>query len=336
MSLVVPWLVFPLVLGALCLGCGLLLGRLSGTRLHAVLLLPARIRRDRRRRRLDHVQRNDGAVHNTVRRRPCRRGPGAVAAVAPAPGHPLALRCRRGHVRRVRPARADDRRPEHPGIHRARRHGHVAGVHRPADDARPVAGRPRAVHVSGRARLVLAAERLPDGRLPAARRGTRARRNGFGLVDPALRLLRSRTARALPLRAPALADPVAAAQGAGRLHRRAACAPLRLCPLGRPEGGTDGRVARARRHPHAARRRRARRRTRFAAAGDGGRGDDRDPQLRGGRLARPDPASRGRRRNPPARPRVHPRCRGIRRARASCSLCLRSWGRAVSSRRPRS
>ncbi|HEY7812550.1 MAG TPA: hypothetical protein VIC62_04890, partial [Nakamurella sp.] len=40
MSLLVPWLVFPLVLGALCLGCGALVARLAGLRARAELLLP--------------------------------------------------------------------------------------------------------------------------------------------------------------------------------------------------------------------------------------------------------------------------------------------------------
>jgi hypothetical protein len=43
MTLLVPWLVFPLVLGALALGAGLALDRASGTRLPAPLLLPAGI-----------------------------------------------------------------------------------------------------------------------------------------------------------------------------------------------------------------------------------------------------------------------------------------------------
>lgn len=41
MTLVVAWLVFPLVLGALCLGAGLLLERLSATSIPTALLLPA-------------------------------------------------------------------------------------------------------------------------------------------------------------------------------------------------------------------------------------------------------------------------------------------------------
>ena len=41
MTLFVPWLVFPLVLGVLCLGTGLLVDRLAGTRLPSGLLLPA-------------------------------------------------------------------------------------------------------------------------------------------------------------------------------------------------------------------------------------------------------------------------------------------------------
>ena len=40
MSLLVPWLVFPLVLGLLSLGCGLLLERVAGIRLPRALLLP--------------------------------------------------------------------------------------------------------------------------------------------------------------------------------------------------------------------------------------------------------------------------------------------------------
>jgi hypothetical protein len=40
MSLLVPWLVFPLVLGALCLGCGALTARLAGLRAGPELLLP--------------------------------------------------------------------------------------------------------------------------------------------------------------------------------------------------------------------------------------------------------------------------------------------------------
>jgi hypothetical protein len=39
--MVVAWLVFPVVLGALALGCGLLLERISRMRLDGVLLLPA-------------------------------------------------------------------------------------------------------------------------------------------------------------------------------------------------------------------------------------------------------------------------------------------------------
>ena len=40
MSLFVPWVVFPLVLGVLCLGCGLLVERLAGLELPAALLVP--------------------------------------------------------------------------------------------------------------------------------------------------------------------------------------------------------------------------------------------------------------------------------------------------------
>ena len=40
MSLLVPWLVFPLALGALCLGCGALVARLGGLRCGPELLLP--------------------------------------------------------------------------------------------------------------------------------------------------------------------------------------------------------------------------------------------------------------------------------------------------------
>ena len=40
MSLLVPWLVFPLALGALCLGCGALVARLAGLRAGPELLLP--------------------------------------------------------------------------------------------------------------------------------------------------------------------------------------------------------------------------------------------------------------------------------------------------------
>ena len=39
-TLLVPWLVFPAVLGALSLGCGLLLERVSGLRLPGTLVLP--------------------------------------------------------------------------------------------------------------------------------------------------------------------------------------------------------------------------------------------------------------------------------------------------------
>jgi hypothetical protein len=41
MTLVICWAVFPLVLVALSLGCGLVLERVSGIRLHRVLLVPA-------------------------------------------------------------------------------------------------------------------------------------------------------------------------------------------------------------------------------------------------------------------------------------------------------
>ncbi len=40
-ALLVSWLVFPLVLGGVSLGCGLLLERASGARLPAALLLPS-------------------------------------------------------------------------------------------------------------------------------------------------------------------------------------------------------------------------------------------------------------------------------------------------------
>ena len=39
--MVVAWLVFPVVLSALALGCGLLLERVSRVRLDGVLILPA-------------------------------------------------------------------------------------------------------------------------------------------------------------------------------------------------------------------------------------------------------------------------------------------------------
>src|SRR2546427_7689884 len=41
MSLVVPWLVFPLVFGLVSLGCGLLLESVGGSRIPRALLLPA-------------------------------------------------------------------------------------------------------------------------------------------------------------------------------------------------------------------------------------------------------------------------------------------------------
>ena len=41
MSLIVCWLWFPLVLGAVSLGCGLLLEKASGERFHGALLVPA-------------------------------------------------------------------------------------------------------------------------------------------------------------------------------------------------------------------------------------------------------------------------------------------------------
>jgi hypothetical protein len=41
MSLLVPWLIFPLVLASVSLGCGLLLERLTATELPAALLIPA-------------------------------------------------------------------------------------------------------------------------------------------------------------------------------------------------------------------------------------------------------------------------------------------------------
>ena len=40
MSLVVSWLLFPLVLGLLTLGCGLLLGAAAGVHVQRVLLMP--------------------------------------------------------------------------------------------------------------------------------------------------------------------------------------------------------------------------------------------------------------------------------------------------------
>src|SRR5687768_5394836 len=40
MSLLVPWLVFPLVLGLLCLGCGTIVARLANVRLGLELTLP--------------------------------------------------------------------------------------------------------------------------------------------------------------------------------------------------------------------------------------------------------------------------------------------------------
>ena len=41
MTLLVPWVVFPLVFGALSLGCGLLVQRAAGRELPGALLLPA-------------------------------------------------------------------------------------------------------------------------------------------------------------------------------------------------------------------------------------------------------------------------------------------------------
>src|SRR5438094_793457 len=41
MTLLVCWVAFPLILGLLCLGCGLLLGRAAGARLPGTLVAPA-------------------------------------------------------------------------------------------------------------------------------------------------------------------------------------------------------------------------------------------------------------------------------------------------------
>ena len=145
--MLISWVLFPLLLALVSLGCGLLLERVAGVRLPGALVPAGRPRRGRGR----------GAFHDArPTPRPSSRCPLVVAlailglALSPpwrsAGGRRLGgCDGRRRRIARLRrPGRAvgrgDVRR-----LHQARRHGHLARDHRPDHGARPRPRRPPAV-----------------------------------------------------------------------------------------------------------------------------------------------------------------------------------------------
>ena len=245
MTIWIAWLVFPLVLGVLSLGCGLLAERAAGVEIPSPLLLllgfavvaltgPVRDRR-----------RAHGAARDSARR--CARGRrGRALPSLAAPDRRMVGRGGGRRLRRlrraVRPLGARDVRR----VHQARRHRDVSRDARSRDAARLPDGRAPAVNVRGDAvnepRL-----RLPTRLVAPARRGQGARLAGRRVAVAAVSRVPGGAAGLRPLPDGRRRRCLAEAARAGRLRRRAGCAALRLRALGRSQGARDRRHRRARR-----------------------------------------------------------------------------------------
>ena len=247
MSLVVAWLLFPLVLGLLSLGCGLLVERAAGCPVQRELYClwasrPSWSSRSARR----PLPRLRGS------RRPSwwlpRSLASARAARAAQAGRRLAGRPQR-RLRRVRGARFLSGTATFAGyIKLDDTATWLAFTDRLLDHGRNVSGT-RSLHVRGDRSLYLAGG-YPVGAFPPLGvvhelLGT----DSAWLFQPYVAFLGSHAgARRYGLTCPS--DRFALPSRYRRLRRRAACAALRLFALGRCEGGRVGRPPRSRRRAH--------------------------------------------------------------------------------------
>ncbi len=240
----VSWVVFPLVLAVLALGCGLLLEQLTGWLLPGPLVVPAGLAMMIV--VASFTTATDATAELTV----------PVVAFLAVAGVALSFPWREGRVdpwassprsacsrSSPLPIAASGRRHLR-RLHQARRHRHLVRAHRPRDGARPQPRRPRAVLVRGDAR-VQPRRRLSDRRLPSARgrRASWSARTSPGCSSP--------TSPSWPRcwRSPSTCSPaarsVAPAARAGRLRRQPAGAAVRLRAVGWSQGGRRGGADRA-------------------------------------------------------------------------------------------
>ena len=240
MSLILAWVLFPLVLGAVGLGWGALVERASGARARRRAADPAGAGRGARRRGHDHGLQRDRPGCRHGRRRGRRRGAGARLARRGA--GPEAGRCwPRSGVLLVYGApvlvsgqatftgyiKLDDTATWFNVIDNVMTHG------------RSVAGLPPSTY---RLQLRPGQPRLPAGRLhaPGRRPGAHRRSTSRGCSSPTWRAARPPwRCRLHALMGPL--DRLAAAAGAAGVPRRPGVAALRLQPVGRDQGA-DRRV----------------------------------------------------------------------------------------------
>ena len=228
----------------------------------------------------------------------------------------------RGGGRRLRALRLalpDHRRSDPGGLRQARRHGDLAGAHRPRLRVRAGAGQPGPLDPSAGDRR-LPRRQLPDRRLRPGGADVEAERRGRGVHDPALDGLRRGGDGPAAAGAGAAAGPRRRPGGGDRDRGLARLAAGRLLPLGGREGDGRGGAAAA-----GAAAGRTGRRGRLAAAllgaaGDRGGGDARRARARRG-LGRADAAAGGGRGPAPLRG-TRERCELPGRWRRSRS-CLR-------------
>ena len=139
MSMILSWVLFPLVLAALGLGWGALVEWAAGERSARRAHDPARARRGDRRRGAPHRVLHQRARRGAGRRRR-RRSLGLARAWRRVRIPPPALARRRSARSSIYGAPGDPQRAgDLPRLRAARRHGDVARVHRPVLRARPLA-----------------------------------------------------------------------------------------------------------------------------------------------------------------------------------------------------
>ena len=262
MTFAVAWLAFPVVLGLVCFGCGLLLEEVTRRRLPVLLLMPMGFA-------FVIVLVQLATISDTTAELGVpavgRGGGGRLRALlSVGPHRSVGRPCAAARLRRLRsPGRALGRSDVH-RLHQARRHRHLVRAHRPRDGARPQPRGARAVLVRGHARLQ-PGRRLSDRGIPSARGGPRPRGPGRGMGLPALPRLRRGDAGRRAVRARGHRPSLRARAHGGRRRRGAAGAAVRVRAVGRHQGDRRGGADRAARHP-------------------GGAGP-----CRGGRAARPRP-----------------------------------------------
>ncbi len=242
MNLAIAWVLFPLVLGGLCGGCGLVVERLTATRTPGRPGARGRVRDDHRRGAGPDplgLRRRSSSPRSWSRWRIV--GLRAVVGLVAAPSSPGPSRsssaCSRLYAAPDRPLRAGHLRRLHP----ARRHRDVDGAHRPGHGARtqPRPGwRRRPTRRPSPSTSASGTRSASSCRW--ASRATLVGQDVAWVIQPYMAFVRGCSPPgAMAARGPR--GPLRAPRRRCRVPRRAVGPPGRLLPVGRHQGGRRAR-----------------------------------------------------------------------------------------------